>query len=266
MSLSNLLQQFETLVQADAPNQAQCEKIITELKVLSSSNDIVENAASLDKKTIEESRKFEELLVIYSVKTKNFDELEKAYKRLRFYNEDLAKVINPSENYDKIAAIYLLYLLSFNRFSDFHIELEKIPEELQKNQYIQFTIKLEQWLTVGNYSNVLQSKKNSPLAYFNVFLERIFETIRYEVSRSAEKAYTKLSLSEAQKMFMLNSPQELKAYVQQEEKNASEKGIKWKIEGDYLYFVPVQEDTNKLAFANGITDILNYTNELERIV
>jgi hypothetical protein len=40
-------------------------------------------------------------------------------------------------------------------------------------------------------------------------------------------------------MFMLNSPQELKAYVQQEEKNASEKGIKWKIEGDYLYFVPV---------------------------
>jgi SAC3/GANP/Nin1/mts3/eIF-3 p25 family. len=134
--------------------------------------------------------KFEELLVIYSVKTKNFDELEKAYKRLRFYNEDLAKVINPSENYDKIAAIYLLYLLSFNRyislrfelnpwrFSDFHIELEKIPEELQKNQYIQFTIKLEQWLTVGNYSNVLQSKKNSPLAYFNVFLERIFETIR----------------------------------------------------------------------------------------
>ena len=38
---------------------------------------------------------------------------------------------------------------------------------------------------------------------------------------------------------MLNSPQELKAYVQQEEKNASEKGIKWKIEGDYLYFVPV---------------------------
>jgi len=36
MSLSNLLQQFETLVQADAPNQAQCEKIITELKVTKS--------------------------------------------------------------------------------------------------------------------------------------------------------------------------------------------------------------------------------------
>jgi len=67
--------------------------------------------------------KFEELLVIYSVKTKNFDELEKAYKRLRFYNEDLAKVINPSENYDKIAAIYLLYLLSFNRYISLRFEL-----------------------------------------------------------------------------------------------------------------------------------------------
>jgi 26S proteasome regulatory subunit N12 len=133
--------------------------------------------------------KFEELLIIYSVKTKNFEELENSYKRLRFFNEELQRVNSVSENQDKIAAIYLLYLLSFNRyikykmtyicrFSDFHIELEKISEEHQKNQYIQFTIKLEQWLTIGNYSHVLQSKKNSPLAYFNVFLERIFETLR----------------------------------------------------------------------------------------
>ncbi len=39
---------------------------------------------------------------------------------------------------------------------------------------------------------------------------------------------------------MLNSPQELRSYVQQEEKNAIEKGIQWRIESDYLHFIPVQ--------------------------
>jgi hypothetical protein len=62
---------------------------------------------------------------------------------------------------------------------------------------------------------------------------------RYEIARSAEKAYNKLSLAEAQKIFLLNNAQELKSYVQQEEKNYKEKGLNWKIEGDYLHFIPV---------------------------
>ncbi len=73
------------------------------------------------------------------------------------------------------------------RFSDFHIELEKLSEELKDSQYIRFTINLEQCLAVGSYSNVLQATKNSPFQYFNVFLERILETLRYFIVNIKER-------------------------------------------------------------------------------
>jgi hypothetical protein len=59
--------------------------------------------------------KFEELMVIYSVKAKDFDELEKTFKRLNVFYMDLKDKLPKSENRDKILSIYLLYLLSFNR-------------------------------------------------------------------------------------------------------------------------------------------------------
>jgi hypothetical protein len=59
--------------------------------------------------------KFEELLVTYAIKTKNFEEFENAYKRLKIYNEETGPLLPKSGDLDKITALYLLYLLSFNR-------------------------------------------------------------------------------------------------------------------------------------------------------
>jgi len=64
------------------------------------------------------------------------------------------------------------------RFADFHTELEKVSAQEQQNQYIKFVIDLEQSLAVGNYNNLFESRKKSPLPTFNVFLDRILETIR----------------------------------------------------------------------------------------
>ena len=59
--------------------------------------------------------------------------------------------------------------------------------------------------TVGNYRRVFQLKKESPLNYFKPFLDRISETVRFEIARSAEKAYAEISLSEALKVFQLDN-------------------------------------------------------------
>lgn len=64
---------------------------------------------------------------------------------------------------------------------------------------------LEKQLAIGNYSEALRSKNKSPSGYFNLFLDRIFETIRVEIAKSAETAYESLSLSEATKLFNLES-------------------------------------------------------------
>jgi hypothetical protein len=62
---------------------------------------------------------------------------------------------------------------------------------------------------------------------------------RYEIARSAEKAYDKIKLSDAVKVFLLTSPQDLKNFITKEEVNGKEKGVHWRIEGDYLHFAPV---------------------------
>jgi len=66
--------------------------------------------------------RFEELLINVNIKTKNFDEFENAYKRLKVYNEDLAHLLPKSQELDRIVGLYLLYLLSFNRFTHFPVE------------------------------------------------------------------------------------------------------------------------------------------------
>lgn len=48
---------------------------------------------------------------------------------------------------------------------------------------------------LGNYRKVFELKKKSPLDYFNPFLNRISETVRIEIAKSAEKAYSQLSIS-----------------------------------------------------------------------
>jgi len=92
------------------------------------------------------------------------------------------------------------------------------------------------------------------------------ETLRFEIARSAEKAYNSLNLKEAQQIFLINDTQTLKTFIETEKKNGNEKGIEWNFDGNTLAFTPIQNDNNKLAFANGIPDVMNYANELEKIV
>jgi len=263
---SALLSQLETLVQGDKVNEAQAGKIITELKLWSNSVDITQESTNRNSDLLVALRRFEELLITASIKTKNFEEFENAYKRLKVYNEDVSNLLPKSQELEKITALYLLYLLSFNRFADFHTELEKVSDADQQNQYIKFAISLEQSLAVGNYSNLFESRKRSPLPYFNVFLDRILETIRYEIARSAEKAYDHLLLDGALKVFLLNSKEELNEFIQKERKNGEQNGVNWAVENNHLRFVRLDDDQNKLAFTNSIPEILNYAQELEKII
>lgn len=99
---------------------------------------------------------------------------------------------------------------------------------------------------------------------------------RFEISRSAEKAYSSISLDEAKTIFSIQDTNTLKKFIENEQKNATEKGIQWKVDGNTLYFIPVRyfdnfnfkvdAGNNSLAFANGIPDVLKYANELEKIV
>ncbi len=60
--------------------------------------------------------------------------------------------------------------------------------------------------------------------------------IRFEIARSAEKAYDYLYLDGALKIFLLNSKEELNQFIQKEKKNGEQNNVEWIIENDKLRF------------------------------
>ena len=54
--------------------------------------------------------------MFYYVASRNFDEFVKHYTRVQYFYRELAqKIGNKSQEQDHIEAIYILYLLTFNK-------------------------------------------------------------------------------------------------------------------------------------------------------
>lgn len=114
-------------------------------------------------------------------------------------------IIPPSQKMWSIIGLYLLYLLSYNKISEYHTEIELIPVEELTNVYIRVPVSLEQHFVEGSYQKILNQQQQVPINEYHFFINKFVDAIRFEIARSAEKAYESLSLQDAQRMFMLNS-------------------------------------------------------------
>ena len=87
-------------------------------------------------------------------------------------------------------------MLSFNKISEYHTEIELIPTEDLSNVFIKVPVSLEQHFVEGSYNKILTSKQNLPLASYQFFIDRFVVAIRFENARSAEKAYDSLKVAD----------------------------------------------------------------------
>ena len=105
-------------------------------------------------------------------------------------------------------------ILSLIRISQYHTEIELIPQEdLDTNIYIKVPVSLETYFVQGSYQKILQQQQNVPQVAYYFFIEKFVDAIRYEIARSAERSYDSLSLADMQKMFMIESRDELTAFI-----------------------------------------------------
>eukprot|EP00825_Cyclidium_porcatum_P050050 TRINITY_DN8812_c0_g1_i4.p1 TRINITY_DN8812_c0_g1~~TRINITY_DN8812_c0_g1_i4.p1 ORF type:complete len:276 (+),score=71.16 TRINITY_DN8812_c0_g1_i4:131-958(+) len=253
--------QQQNQVDQNAKQQLQNTKIdVLQLPALS------QNPKLANKDELLAARLFNELNVLFSIETNDIVEFENSMSRLRVFYENYKNILPESKDQNKFVSLNLLYLLSYNKISEFHTAVELIPFNELSNQYIQFVLELEQSINVGNFQEALKVKSNAPLKQFNMFLDRIFETIRYEKARSAEKAYKKLDIQEALKIFNLNNLQELNDYIVQNNKLSGETGFKWQIENQELQFQSIAPKQKRFNAEQLIKTTLNYAHELEKII
>ena len=110
---------------------------------------------------------------------------ERNYLQLKTFYFDSNNINSSSlsERQYPIIGLYLLFLLSSHRISEFHTELELIPLEQQhNNKYVSFSRQLEQYYMDGFYNKVLRASSDVPLPNYGFFMSLLSETVRYVIS------------------------------------------------------------------------------------
>ncbi|KAF2769508.1 hypothetical protein EJ03DRAFT_374458 [Teratosphaeria nubilosa] len=215
-----------------------------------------------------------ELGALYSIRLKDTDSFTRYYQQLRPFYALPANTWRSAgrtpQNQGKVTGLYLLLLLSTGDYAGFHtvlegLELQGGKEQLEKDAFIQYPVRLEQALMEGSYDRVWGETKGErvPSEEFGVFSEVLINTIRSEIASCSERAYTSLPISNAKNLLFLDSEGAVIQFAQS-------RG--WVAKDGRIYFPQREEEMlaqEKDVMASSGTVIeytLGYARKLETIV
>jgi len=119
-------------------------------------------------------------------------------------------------------------------------------------------VRLEQFLMVGAFNQVLAAKTAIPAPCFTFFMTSVVETVRESIAECSAVAYKELSLASAQELLMLDSPADVVKFAS---------AHSWHVEGETISFAAAAgAKSAELPSMRVISECLNYATELERIV
>uniref|UniRef100_A0A8R1DMQ8 26S proteasome non-ATPase regulatory subunit 8 n=1 Tax=Caenorhabditis japonica TaxID=281687 RepID=A0A8R1DMQ8_CAEJA len=232
---------------------AAVEKALNDLTTAlgSASSGLDEKQAALASKDVYE------ISVLLAIVKNDFDSFDDYINQVNTY---YTMVPQNSENKHLMTGLQLMFLLAFNRLSDFHMLLEQVPQREQtSNAYISTPVRIEQSLMEGAYNKVVLTEKNIPSPFYSVFIRIMLDTIRREIASSIEKSFKSLTAKDATVMLLFDNDQKMLKYAQDR---------KWRLDGNRFVFEveaaqdkPVNLDTVRIA-----TQTLFYAKQLEQIV
>ncbi|XP_037038386.1 26S proteasome non-ATPase regulatory subunit 8 [Bradysia coprophila] len=217
MSLDSALSLYEQIkAEWVKPKQdlRKCGVLLDQLKVaLTKLSFLPTGDIGVSKKELIVARDVLEIAVAYSVITKDIPAFERYMAQLKCYYFDYNTEIGESEKKYQLLGLLLLFLLSQNRVSEFHTELELLPQEIiRKNEFIRHPLALEQYLMEGSYNKIFLAKDNVPSPNYAVFMDILLDTVRGEIAACLETSYDKISLKEAARRLNLKSEKEVADY------------------------------------------------------
>ena len=214
------------------------------------------------------AREIIELEMELSCASNNEKAFELSYLQIKPYYFDYPKKINlkQSEKYLYYVGLYLLFLLSNNRTTDFSTEIELLDINDRNNAYIKVSLDIEQCIMEGNYSQ-LATLRNSKDNYYNYYLGKFDDTTRFQIARSMEKSYESLQVKDAMNLLMFQNQESLGEFIKQQNENKrDDREILWKVVGDKIQFIPINQNTANIPAYRIFNDSLLLGIETEKIV
>lgn len=159
----------------------------------------------------------------------------------------------------KIIGLQLMNLLVTGRLPDFHVLLERIPEQhLASNPFIAFPLQMEQSLIEGMFHRVLASRSMVPAPEYTWFIDGLMETIRNELASCVEASFDVLPLQQVGTFLLVRPGEEsmILAFAQLRDWNVENGLVHLKQSSTPIHFNPHQYICRSLNYANFIEQII----------
>merc|ERR1712032_1590346 len=289
MAAQGTFQAFKAAFETEPCDLAKCDELLTKLKVevfqgLLSSGALT-TPSSGDKQQRVMARDTLEMACFLSIRRKDLPAFERHVAQFKMHYND-QKDLGQSAQQSKILGLYLLHLLAADRIGEFHTELELIPVDEHGGSFIKQPIELERYLMEGNYSKILEEKKQMTQEYYAYFMEKLIETVRIKVGASLERSYEQIPAKEAAQMLILGGIPSLQEFaVKENERKAREEmddpmgdmtpslsrrapvGIcRWEVRDERLYFTRSAQKRLEIPALDLMVNTIGYATDLERIV
>lgn len=161
------------------------------------------NETEMDSRPLLIARSMLEIGSFWSLECGDVESFERYVAQLKSYYFDYAGILKESDYMYPILGLNLMRLLAQNRLGEFHTELEIFPPEQLRNIYLKKPVTLEQFLMEGNYHKIFISKEDIPDPYYALFIKILLDTIRDEIAKCTERAYSQISHDEAARLLMM---------------------------------------------------------------
>ena len=222
--------------------------------------------SEMDSRPLLIARSMLEIGAFWSLECRDVFSFERYVAQLKSYYFDYSGILKESDYMYSILGLNLMHLLARNRLGEFHTELEVFPPEQLRNVYLKKPVMLEQFLMEGSYHKIYLSKEDIPDPYYSLFIVNLLNTIRDEIAKSTEKAYSSISFSEASRLLMIEDEADFIKYV-------NERGWSHDLNKQVIVFGNSSEqdkgegiDTDLQSPRLIIQQCLGYARELEKIV
>ena len=152
--VNNTLAKYKAL--GDQPaTLAEREQLITQMRIDLTFFENVPPANPVDQRECLLARNVYEYATFLAVEKKDIESFERNFAIVKTYYDEFDGILPLSQKKYCILGLYLLYLLSFNKISEYHTEIELIPFDELNNVYIKVPMSLEQYFVEGSYNKIL---------------------------------------------------------------------------------------------------------------
>ena len=160
--VSNSLQKYKGIQETKA-TIGERDKLMTQMRIDLTFFENLPPSNPVDMKECILAREIYEYATFLAVEKEDIEGFERNFTVVKTYYDEFSSILPESQKKYSVIGLYLLYLLSFNKISEYHTEIELVPYEELNNVFIKVPVSLELYFVEGSYQKILNQKQNIPL-------------------------------------------------------------------------------------------------------